>query len=65
MRWFYYKFIYRRLMTFMHSHDWHKMERNPWIDPENIHFRCHWCGLTAKVKVQLNAGAAIRARGEA
>jgi len=45
MRWFYYKFIYRQLMRFMHSHDWHKMERNLWIDPENIHFRCHWCGL--------------------
>ena len=45
MRWFYYKFIYRQLMKFMHRHDWHKMERNLWIDPENIHFRCHWCGL--------------------
>jgi hypothetical protein len=40
-----YKFLYRRLMKFAHRHDWHKMERNPYIEPGKVHLWCHWCGL--------------------
>lgn len=44
IKWFYYKFIYRHLMMFMHKRDWHKMERNYAIEPGKIHLWCKWCG---------------------
>lgn len=49
MKWFYYRFIYQRFMKFMHKHDWHKMERNPNIEPGKIHLWCHWCGCRAVI----------------
>ena len=45
MSWFYYKFIYRHLMIFMHKHDWHHMQKNPYIEPGKILLWCHWCGV--------------------
>jgi hypothetical protein len=49
MSWFYYKFIYRRLMIFMHKRHWHKMERNEHIEPGKIHLWCHWCGARSTI----------------
>lgn len=49
MKWLYYRYIYARLMRFLHKHDWHKMERNPNIEPGKIHLWCHWCGVRSTI----------------
>ena len=51
MKWFYYKFMYRRIMRFMHKHDWHKMEQNLFLEPSlgKIHLWCHWCGARSTI----------------
>jgi hypothetical protein len=32
-------------MEFLHRHNWHYMEPNPWLEHGKIHYWCHWCGL--------------------
>lgn len=53
MRWFYYRFIYRRLMEFLHRRGWHHMKH---LDPHPIDERlpygflkCDWCGIHSDV----------------
>ena len=45
MKYLYYKFLYRHIMRLMHHYNIHRMKPNPYIDPDRIIYRCHWCGL--------------------
>lgn len=49
MKWLYYRFIYQRLMRLAHKFDWHKMEKNPHLEPGKIHLWCHWCGIRSVI----------------
>lgn len=44
MKWFYFRFLYRRLMMLAHKNNWHHMTVS--VSPDyGLMFRCHWCGL--------------------
>ncbi len=44
VKWFYYRFIYRRFMKIAHHHNWHHM-KPCFIEKGETLLWCHWCGI--------------------
>ena len=59
MKYLYYKYLYQKLMKFAHKHDWHKMEKNPYLEQGKTHYWCHWCGLRSVTEEATKRGLRV------